>query len=191
MPRCKQSTFVDKHDFEAAKTIVCPLPDCPHIWCKACQQSIQAGGPQHSCDGSSELDHLMKERGWKYCPSRFPHFFPLADVLMLCRLQDTLSEGDRLQSHDGESPSSLVDPIPIARVLLSACHRDATPISATSAGKPSLNLRCRGTSKLRPRLIMVDVTCLMRLRTTVYHHDRLSNCLACDVFMLREQSIQI
>ncbi|KAJ7739825.1 hypothetical protein B0H16DRAFT_60005 [Mycena metata] len=25
-------------------------------------------GPKHSCDGSSELEHLMKSRGWKHCP---------------------------------------------------------------------------------------------------------------------------
>ena len=69
--RCKRSTFVDRPDFDNMKILVCPLPDCPHIWCKACQQPIDLGGVQHSCDGTSELDSLMKERGWKYCPSLF------------------------------------------------------------------------------------------------------------------------
>lgn len=67
--KCKRSTFVDRYDFHDMDIIVCPLPDCAHIWCKACQLSITLDGVQHSCDGTSELDHLMKERGWKYCPS--------------------------------------------------------------------------------------------------------------------------
>ncbi|KAH7920857.1 hypothetical protein BV22DRAFT_1097439 [Leucogyrophana mollusca] len=67
--KCQRSAFVDRQDHEDTRTLVCPLPDCDHIWCKACQQSITIGGPKHSCDGSSELDHLMKQRGWKYCPS--------------------------------------------------------------------------------------------------------------------------
>ncbi|KAL6309201.1 hypothetical protein BKA93DRAFT_425367 [Sparassis latifolia] len=66
--KCQGSAFVDKQDLEDTKTLACPLPNCNYIWCKACQQSITIGGPQHSCDGSSELDDLMKRRGWKYCP---------------------------------------------------------------------------------------------------------------------------
>ena len=73
--RCKRSAVVDRLDLETATTLVCPFPRCSYMWCKACQQEIMAGGPPHTCDGSSELDHLMKERGWKYCPSQF--FCPL------------------------------------------------------------------------------------------------------------------
>ena len=61
--------FVVKDEHEEAKVIVCPLPDCNHMWCKHCQQSIDSNGPKHSCDGTLELDHLMKQKGWKYCPS--------------------------------------------------------------------------------------------------------------------------
>jgi hypothetical protein len=61
--------FVARDEHEEAKIIACPLPDCNHAWCKQCQQSIDFNGPKHSCDGTSELDHLMKEQGWKYCPS--------------------------------------------------------------------------------------------------------------------------
>ena len=61
--------FVARDEHEEAKIIACPLPDCNHAWCKQCQQSIDFNGPRHSCDGTSELDHLMKEQGWKYCPS--------------------------------------------------------------------------------------------------------------------------
>ena len=61
--------FVARDEHEEAKIIVCPLPDCDHAWCKQCQQSIDFNGPKHSCDGTSELDHLMKQQGWKYCPS--------------------------------------------------------------------------------------------------------------------------
>ena len=67
--RCKQSMFVARDEHESANLINCPLPDCDHVWCKQCQRSIDIGGPAHSCDGTSELDHLMKEQGWKYCPS--------------------------------------------------------------------------------------------------------------------------
>jgi len=66
--KCKRSAFVDRQDLDDTTNLACPLPECDHIWCKVCQQSITLGGPQHSCDGSSELNHLMKERGWKYCP---------------------------------------------------------------------------------------------------------------------------
>ncbi|KZP12936.1 hypothetical protein FIBSPDRAFT_921759 [Athelia psychrophila] len=67
--RCKQSGYVDRLDFEEAGTLACPFSECNHIWCKSCQQAIAVGGPQHSCDGSSELASLMKQRGWKHCPS--------------------------------------------------------------------------------------------------------------------------
>lgn len=66
--RCKDSVFVDRQELQEAKIIACPLPKCRHVWCKACQQTIDPSGPQHSCDGTSELDHLMKEQGWKHCP---------------------------------------------------------------------------------------------------------------------------
>lgn len=66
--KCQSSVFVDRAELQAAKIIVCPLPTCNYVWCKACQQEIEVGGPQHSCDGSSELNHLMNERGWKHCP---------------------------------------------------------------------------------------------------------------------------
>jgi len=67
--RCQRSMFVARDEHEEASVIACPLPDCNHAWCKQCQQSIVFDGPKHSCDGTSELDHLMKEQGWKYCPS--------------------------------------------------------------------------------------------------------------------------
>ncbi|KAG1758571.1 hypothetical protein EDD22DRAFT_910098 [Suillus occidentalis] len=67
--KCQRSVPVDKQEHDESSMLVCPLPDCNHIWCKACQQSFVIGGPPHSCDGTSELDHLMKQRGWKYCPN--------------------------------------------------------------------------------------------------------------------------
>ncbi|EMD40862.1 hypothetical protein CERSUDRAFT_71120 [Gelatoporia subvermispora B] len=66
--RCQNSTFVDKPEYEAHQIITCPLRQCGYTWCKACSQAIEIGGPQHSCDGSSELKHLMDQRGWKHCP---------------------------------------------------------------------------------------------------------------------------
>jgi hypothetical protein len=61
--------FVARDEHEEATIIVCPLPDCNQAWCKQCQQLVDSNGPMHSCDGTSELDHLMKQEGWKYCPS--------------------------------------------------------------------------------------------------------------------------
>lgn len=66
--RCKRSMFVDKSEYQESRTLICPLPKCGYAWCKSCQMPIDIGGPRHSCDGSSELRHLMKEKGWKHCP---------------------------------------------------------------------------------------------------------------------------
>ncbi|KAK0194944.1 hypothetical protein F5146DRAFT_924419 [Armillaria mellea] len=67
---CQNGTFVDRTEYQESKIITCPLPGCSYTWCKSCSQAIDTapGAPEHSCDGTSELDHLMKERGWKYCP---------------------------------------------------------------------------------------------------------------------------
>ncbi|KIO01560.1 hypothetical protein M404DRAFT_1002985 [Pisolithus tinctorius Marx 270] len=67
--KCNRAAFVDRTDYNDMPNIVCPMGDCSHIWCKLCLRTILIGGPKHSCDGSSELDHLMKEQGWHYCPS--------------------------------------------------------------------------------------------------------------------------
>ncbi|KAJ6514887.1 hypothetical protein C8R47DRAFT_961601 [Mycena vitilis] len=67
--KCKESVFVDREDYEAEPVLVCPFPTCDHVWCKACQQTIVIGGAKHSCDGSTELEDLMKQQGWKHCPT--------------------------------------------------------------------------------------------------------------------------
>ncbi|KAH9028401.1 hypothetical protein EDB84DRAFT_277312 [Lactarius hengduanensis] len=66
--KCQRSMFVARDEHEVAKIIKCPLPDCDHAWCKQCQQTFRFGGPTHSCDGTLELDDLVKQQGWKYCP---------------------------------------------------------------------------------------------------------------------------
>ncbi|KAI9572593.1 hypothetical protein HD554DRAFT_2061352 [Boletus coccyginus] len=67
--KCQRPAFVDREDHSDAINIVCPQKDCKNVWCKKCEQTIVIDGPKHSCDGSSELDHLMKEKGWKHCPN--------------------------------------------------------------------------------------------------------------------------
>ncbi|KAF8838971.1 hypothetical protein BDN67DRAFT_970780 [Paxillus ammoniavirescens] len=67
--KCQNSAFIDRDDLEATNELRCPVLGCDHMWCRKCQQSIDSNGPTHSCDGASELDHLMKEQGWKYCPN--------------------------------------------------------------------------------------------------------------------------
>jgi len=67
--RCTHTSFFDKEEFDEAKNLTCPRTDCNYVWCKDCQQEIIPGGPEHSCDGSSELEHLVQEQGWKFCPT--------------------------------------------------------------------------------------------------------------------------
>ncbi|KAH9984586.1 hypothetical protein BJV77DRAFT_966018 [Russula vinacea] len=62
--KCKRTMFVARDEYDAVDIIVCPLPNCDHAWCKQCQQSIDFDGPEHSCDGTLELDHLIKKKGW-------------------------------------------------------------------------------------------------------------------------------
>ena len=105
--RCQRTMFVARDEHEEAKIIACPLPDCNHAWCKQCQQSIDFNGPKHSCDGTSELDHLMKEQGWKYCPSEpVPATLHLLGAQFSClffSMQDTHPENIGMQSHVGTS----------------------------------------------------------------------------------------
>ena len=53
----------------------CPMDGCTYVWCKGCQQEIIPNEPEHSCDGTSELKHLVQEQGWKFCPSKFTYPF--------------------------------------------------------------------------------------------------------------------
>jgi len=96
--RCQRSMFVARDEHEETNIIVCPLPDCKHAWCKQCQQSIDFGGPKHTCDGMAELDHLMKQQGWKYCPSESTssrcHFYSILSFFF--SMQDADPERIRL-----------------------------------------------------------------------------------------------
>jgi len=67
--KCQRSMFVARDEHEEVNVITCPLPNCNHRWCKKCQKSLGFLELTHSCDGTAELEHLMKEKGWKYCPT--------------------------------------------------------------------------------------------------------------------------
>jgi hypothetical protein len=85
--------FVSRDEHDEVNIITCPLPDCNHEWCKQCQQSIDSKDQEHSCDGTVELDYLMKQQGWKYCPSEpAPVAFYLLKSQFLFRVQDAHSE---------------------------------------------------------------------------------------------------
>ena len=96
--------FVARDEHEEAKILVCPLPGCNHAWCKQCQQSIEMNGPKHSCDGTSELDHLMKQQGWKYCPCKPAPAISILWALifsLIFSMQDAHPESIGMQSHVG------------------------------------------------------------------------------------------
>ncbi|KAH9019608.1 hypothetical protein EDB83DRAFT_124997 [Lactarius deliciosus] len=61
--------FFDREQLNEARNLRCPITECNFVWCKECQQEIVEGGPEHSCDGSSEMKHLVEQQGWKYCPT--------------------------------------------------------------------------------------------------------------------------
>ncbi|KAH9853651.1 hypothetical protein C2E23DRAFT_884804 [Lenzites betulinus] len=65
---CKETLFVDRDEYQNSKIIHCPLKGCGYVWCKVCSQKVDPKGPEHSCDGTNELEHIMKEKGWKHCP---------------------------------------------------------------------------------------------------------------------------
>ncbi|KAH9894465.1 hypothetical protein C8Q73DRAFT_695663 [Cubamyces lactineus] len=66
--KCTQSVFVDKEEYQTTNIIHCPLAGCGYIWCKQCSQAVDPSVGEHSCDGTKELDHIMKQHGWKHCP---------------------------------------------------------------------------------------------------------------------------
>ena len=149
--RCKQSVFVYRQDVEDTETIACPLPGCNYIWCKACQQAIEIGGPQHSCDGSSELDHLMKSSGWKYCPSTVstPPSFRAQFSHSPYRLQDTVLKRSRMQSYDSQLANRKITSMFFThKHFHSASLLAAIPISATCAVERWSGLLYRVKSKL-------------------------------------------
>ncbi|KAH9039433.1 hypothetical protein EDB83DRAFT_1716137 [Lactarius deliciosus] len=67
--KCTHSSFFDREQLNEARNLRCPITECNFVWCKECQQEIVEGGPEHSCDGSSEMKHLVEQQGWKYCPT--------------------------------------------------------------------------------------------------------------------------
>ncbi|KAJ7120032.1 hypothetical protein C8R44DRAFT_831784 [Mycena epipterygia] len=67
--RCNEPMYADRTEHETAMILVCPLQQCNHAWCKACQKTIaDFDATAHACAGVLELESLMKDKGWKYCP---------------------------------------------------------------------------------------------------------------------------
>ena len=96
--------FLARDEHDETEIINCPLPDCNYAWCKECQQAIEFIGPKHSCDGTSELDHLMEQQGWKYCPgeSVLAIFHLLGTQIsspFFFRMQDAHPENIGMQPH--------------------------------------------------------------------------------------------
>ncbi|KAI0772084.1 hypothetical protein BD413DRAFT_604199 [Trametes elegans] len=68
--KCGETLFVDKAEYQQEKIIHCPLGGCGGVWCKQCSQLVDPKVPEHTCDGTNELEHLMKQQGWKHCPGK-------------------------------------------------------------------------------------------------------------------------
>jgi hypothetical protein len=159
--RCQRSMSVDKQEHEESRMLVCPLPDCTHVWCKSCQQSFTIGGPPHSCDGTSELDHLMKQRGWKYCPSMYSWYCAIARRLL--SLADCKTP---VQRDGGCSHMTVRESIcrcircPKAYICCSAFRLAATLTFATFVAGSSFAVPCEARSRARYLLTIVFVVCL-------------------------------
>ncbi|EKM59123.1 uncharacterized protein PHACADRAFT_205299 [Phanerochaete carnosa HHB-10118-sp] len=65
---CDKSFFVVKDELDSINVITCPLPGCGKSWCKTCSHFIDDISQTHTCDGTAELQRLMGDKGWKYCP---------------------------------------------------------------------------------------------------------------------------
>ena len=108
--RCNTMFFGDKKDLEESNKITCPLPRCNHTWCKLCSLPMGQSGPDHSCDGLSELDYLIKQKGWRKCPSTSCfRCVRISFAEIPRRLQDTYWKDSRLQSCFGEPVLSYSD----------------------------------------------------------------------------------
>lgn len=79
---CKEEAHVDRGEYQAAKIITCPVAPCKYKWCKLCEQTVQPFGPEHSCDGTNEFNHLFQQEGWKRCPGT-PSLTMIQNILHL------------------------------------------------------------------------------------------------------------
>jgi|SRR5882762_2482263 len=138
--RCSQSLFVDKQDLQTTDTIQCPLPRCNYTWCKVCHQEVNRTGPRHSCDGSSELNHLMDSSGWKYCPSGSLSFaqnpLKIQTYFLACRTAIEKSSGC---NHMTAGLVYLHSNFTRLTNVISAYLADAIPISVTLAARLSFS----------------------------------------------------
>lgn len=86
--RCRRGAFVDRIEYNETETLECPLPNCNFSWCKNCQQEVEADSdPVHSCDGTSELRHLIQTRGWRLCPGKVLRQVDLRIVILISTFQ--------------------------------------------------------------------------------------------------------
>jgi len=68
-PHCRQSSLVDRDDFQGSTELQCPLPTCGGMWCKKCMNRIDPTIGPHSCDGQAEMDRYISTGSTtKRCP---------------------------------------------------------------------------------------------------------------------------
>ena len=97
---------VDRGEYEDQRIIICPLPACRHAWCKECLKPLASSQTEHNCKQHG-FERLMRKKGWKYCPGMFclipfTSFSCRQLTTLAFRLQDTGSERDGMQPHDGK-----------------------------------------------------------------------------------------
>ncbi|KDR72494.1 hypothetical protein GALMADRAFT_19059, partial [Galerina marginata CBS 339.88] len=71
-PSCETSMYIDRQDYLDNKTLACPRPGCTHKWCRDCNEQVAGTKAEHRCtDAVTQLDRVMQQKGWRYCPGAF------------------------------------------------------------------------------------------------------------------------
>ncbi|KAJ3505309.1 hypothetical protein NMY22_g17630 [Coprinellus aureogranulatus] len=67
-PGCKKVLVVDREDYLNEPFITCTLEGCSSRFCRACLMVMEGQNDDHTCKIDEELEALMRDNGWRYCP---------------------------------------------------------------------------------------------------------------------------
>lgn len=138
-------------------------------------------GPRHSCDGSSELASLMKEKGWKYCPGNTLassyHCQGALNSLIGCKTPFIKEAGCNHMTVSAVCFGTLFG----LTFAFSACHQDAIPTSVMSVEMLSSDLLCGEKSKLLLLLTTAHVICSKTSRIVGFRRENVPMLLSSDL----------